>query len=87
VTDRRPDEPIPFATDDELAARIRRVVDDLLGREAAAAAELEEVARILDPDGARYVPSHACPETAHVSRPCVSQLPVNPGSPERLFAP
>jgi hypothetical protein len=43
--------PIPFATDRQLAERIRRVAERL--HDDPAAAELLEVARILDPDGAR----------------------------------
>lgn len=43
---------IPFATDDQLAERLRRVADVLRFREPDAAVELDEVARILDPPAA-----------------------------------
>lgn len=43
----------PFATDDQLAARLRAVAADLRPREPQHATELDEVARILDPEPAR----------------------------------
>jgi hypothetical protein len=45
-----PDSGVAFATDDQLAERLRAVETELRDREPASARELAEIAQILDPE-------------------------------------